>query len=253
VEQFTHLNNFYDKIYILSLPSLQQRIDTVSKRLEGLHFEFFFGVDKRQTSMEELKLKGFYSTQHYLEYYKKPKEMSLGMLCCALGHVQIYQSIITNGYKKTLILEDDVVPLDKELSLFPQITAELPSDWELLYLGYEKNEANGWKQQLKKLAYMTFPNHAQLYLTRNMYKRFYPRSLSPHIEYAGFHDCTHAYSITQEGAGKLLAMQQPVAFNPDNLLAWAQCTGQIKAYISRPKLFNQLSAFTDKIPSLTGD
>ena len=250
---FQHLNKYFDKIYVLSLPSLQQRIDSVTLRLEGLNFEIFYGIDKRNTSMEEIKGKGLYNTKQYRQYYKRPAEMSLGMLCCSLGHVSMYQSIISNGFKRTLILEDDVVPVMEAIPLFPEITKELPADWELLYLGYEKNETFGFAQKVKQLAYLAWPNHAQLHLTRSMFKKYYPRKISSHIGYAGFHDCTHAYAVTLEGAKKLLQLQQPVIFNPDNLLAWANCTEQVKAYISRPKLFNQLSAFTDTIPSLTGD
>jgi glycosyl transferase family 25 len=90
-------------------------------------------------------------------------------------------------------------------------------------------------------------------LNRNVFARYYPIKVSPHIAIAGFHDCTHAYSVTLEGAKKILSHQQPVAFNPDNLLSFLNCTGQLKAYISRPKLFNQLSAFINKMNTLTSN
>jgi glycosyl transferase family 25 len=249
---FDPLNAYYDKIYVLTLPRLQERIGFIEKQLKGLHFEFFFGTDKQDTSIAELKKQGRYSPEQYREFYKKTAEMSLGMLCCAIGHADIYRSIINNGYGKTLILEDDAVALPDQLPLFTEITAALPRDWELLYLGYEKNELYGWKEKLKKKLYLAYPNHAQLHLTRSIYSHYYPRNLSRHIAIAGFHDCTHAYSLTLEGAKKLLSLQTPVAFNPDNLLAYAVCTGRVKGYICRPKLFNQLSAFTGNIASLTG-
>jgi glycosyl transferase family 25 len=250
---FDALNNYFDGIYLLTLPSLQHREDAVMKRLEGLNVRIHYGIDKQLTSMAVLKESGLYNLEQYRRYYKKPAEMPLGMLCCALGHVGIYHSIIVNKHTRTLILEDDVVPLIESIKYFPQIADELPDDWELLYLGYEKNEQYGWKQRLKQWVYRAWPNHAQMHLTSNMYKNFYPRTVSPHIAHAGFHDCTHAYAVTLRGAEKLLYMQQPVRFNPDNALAWASSTEKVNAYIRRPKLFNQLSAFTDQIPSLTGD
>lgn len=252
-EYFGFLNNYYDKVYVLTLPRLHERMDLINRQLEGLHFEFFYGTDKQDTSINALKEQGAYSTERYLEFYKRPHEMSLGMLCCSLGHLHMYQSIIANGYRRTLILEDDVQPLSEGLALWPQLISELPADWDVFYLGYEKNESFGWMQKLKSALYRTRPWHAQLKLTSAMYANYYPRSLSKHIARAGFHDCTHAYSVTLEAAKKLAALQTPVAFNPDNLLSYAIATGRVTGYIARPKLFNQLSAFGDKMPSLTAD
>ena len=252
-ENFRPLNNYYDKIYVLSLHSASERKHYINNVLKGLDFEFFWGVDKKETSLEKIMDLGLYSSDQYHLFYKNPGEMSLGMLCCSIGHAGIYKDIIRSGYKKTLILEDDVVPIVTNLKYFPEIIDELPGDWELFYLGYEKNEEFGWKQKLKQTIYKIFPLHAQLKLNRKMYLNYYPRNFTKHIAIAGFHDCTHAYSVTLEGAKKLLQYQQPVRFNPDNLLSYLICTNQIKGYISHPKLFNQLSAFKGKIESLTSN
>ncbi len=252
-EYFRLLNDYYDKIYVLSLHRSSERKNYINDVLKGLDFEFFWGLDKEETSLEKIKDLGLYSSDQYHLFYKSPGEISLGMLCCSLGHVGIYKDIIRNGYKKTLILEDDVVPIVTDLKYFSEIIEELPGDWELFYLGYEKNEQFGWKQKVKQTIYKIFPRHAQLKLNRKIYSNYYPRNFTKHISIAGFHDCTHAYSVTLEGAKKLLQHQQPVRFNPDNLLSYMICTNQIKGYISHPKLFNQLSAFKGKIESLTGN
>jgi glycosyl transferase family 25 len=250
-QNFQYMNDYYDKIYVLSIPRLEDRIRHINSVLKGLDFEFFWGTDKQNVVPEKLEEQGLYSKEKYREFYKNPSEMSTGMLCCSLGHVKIYETIIRNKYQRTLILEDDVVPIDANINLFPQIVSELPSDWELLYLGYEKNEDFGWKQKIKQNLYKIFPSHAQLKMNRKLYSSYYPKTISAHIARAGFHDCTHAYSVTFEGAKKLLHKQQPVAFNADNLLAYMNCTDQVKGFISRPKLFNQLSAFNNELDSLT--
>ncbi|CAG8758980.1 10798_t:CDS:1, partial [Racocetra fulgida] len=59
-----------------------------------------------------------------------------GINACYLSHYHIYESIIENGYSKSLILEDDV---DMELEIFDimsNIHLILPNDWEILYLGH---------------------------------------------------------------------------------------------------------------------
>ncbi len=250
---FQHLNEYYDKIYILTLPRLQDRIDYINKTFEGLNFEFFHGVDKQEHSLKEFKEGGTYSTELYRSFYKSPDEMPLGMLCCALGHVHIYEKIIKEGYERTLILEDDAVPVMEAILQFPEVVKELPADLELLYLGYEKNEGTGIREKVKHFFYQLFPSNVQLKLNRQIFGNYYPRPVSTHVARAGFHDCTHAYSITQEGARKLLATQQPVRFHPDNLLSYLNCTDKLNGYIARPKLFKQLSAFNKQGNSLTGN
>ncbi|MES1198174.1 MAG: glycosyltransferase family 25 protein [Chitinophagaceae bacterium] len=252
-ENFKKMNEYYDKIYVLSLPRLTERIAYINNALKGLNFEFFFGTDKQTISMTDMKQRGLYSTSQYQRFYKRPKEISLGMLCCSLGHLKIYQDIVRNNYKRTLILEDDVLPLEEGLNHFSHIIHELPSDWQLLYLGYEKNENYGILQKIKQLIYKIFPRHSQLKLSRKIFSRYYPVDISAHIAKAGFHDCTHAYSITLEAAKKLIQQQQPIRFHADNLLSYMICNGQLQAYIAKPKVFNQLSAFANKIDSLTSD
>lgn len=248
---FRAINAYFDKIYILTLPRLKDRIAYFTRDLQGLNYEVFYGVDKEEVSLAALKEQGIYNTAAYSGVYKKRAEMNMGMLCCSLGHVKIYESIIAHNYQRVLILEDDAFPMPENLPRFPQICAALPSDWEVFYLGYEGNETYGWIQKLKRVLYMSFPFHSSLHLSREIYANYYPRTLSPFIARAGFHDCTHAYAVTLEGARKLLQRQSPVAYNADNLLAFAIARQEVKGYISRPKLFNQRTAFVHELHSLT--
>jgi len=252
-ERFKVLNEYYDKIYVLSLPRLTERMEFIRRTLNGLNFEFFFGVDKQYVSMDQLKEQGLYATEDYQLFYKKPKEISLGMLCCSLGHLKIYETIVKNNYQKTLVLEDDALPILESLDFFSRIIQELPNEWEILYLGCEKNETSGIREKFKQVLYMAFPYHSQLKLTRQIFANYYPVNISEHIAKAGFHDCTHAYGITLEAAKKLIVQQTPVRFHPDNLLSYMAGTGQLKAYVARPKLFNQLTAFANRQDSLTSD
>ncbi|WP_276482064.1 glycosyltransferase family 25 protein [Paraflavitalea pollutisoli] len=248
---FSAINAYFDKIYILTLPRLTDRIASFTRELEGLNYEIFYGVDKEAVDFTDLKERGVYDSGAYKDVYKKRAEMSMGMLCCSLGHVRIYESIIFNNYKRVLILEDDAFPILENLARFAAISEALPVDWEVFYLGYERNETYGWKQQLKRTLYKLFPFHSALRLSRQHYANYYPKNISPLIAQAGFHDCTHAYAVTQAGARKLLQRQTPVAYNPDNLLAFAIAERQVKGYICRPKLFNQRTAFVHEMASLT--
>jgi glycosyl transferase family 25 len=72
-------------------------------------------------------------------------------------------------------------------------------------------------------------------------RNLYPKLISNHLSVAGFHDYTDAYAITLPGAKKLLELQSPVSYVADNLLAIASASKKINAFISHPKLFQQLS------------
>lgn len=248
---YRFLNEYFDKILVLTLPSLTERHLHVRNTLAGLNFEFFYGVDKNEVTMEELKKQNWYNTEIYRQHYKKPAEMHPGMLCCSIGHMKMYEYITGKGFNRTLIMEDDVMPVEEELPKLPGIISELPAGWELFYLGYEKNEKPTLRKKLNRLFYSAFPYHIQLKVDRNFFKKYYPRRVSENIYEAGFHDCTHAYAITKEAAQKMLAFGHPVRFNADHLLSFMLSTGRLKGYISSSKFFTQLTAFVNHIDSLT--
>jgi glycosyl transferase family 25 len=80
----------------------------------------------------------------------------------------------------------------------------------------------------------------QLKYSHTTIRNLYPKKRGRYLSKAGYHDCTHAYGLTRSGAEKLLALQTPISFFPDNLLAHAATNDILKAYIIQPKLINQL-------------
>ena len=72
-----------------------------------------------------------------------------------------------------------------------------------------------------------------------MVSNLLPRPYSAHLKKAGFHDCTHAYAVTMEAAQKLLAAQTPVVYRADDLLSSTIMKGELAAYITQPKFFDQ--------------
>ena len=135
---YKFLNDYFDKIYVLTLPGLTDRQYHVKKNLAGLNYEFFYGIDKKEVTMEDLIKQNWYDSAVYQQHYKRPLEMHPGMLCCSIGHMKMYEQIVNQGINRALIMEDDVVPVVEELSKLPGTIAELPAGWELFYLGYEK-------------------------------------------------------------------------------------------------------------------
>ena len=248
---FSFLNQYFDNIYVLTIPAVTDRHELIRKNLKGLDFNFYFGLDKNQVTREELIRQQWYCQDLYSRHYKHPSEMSQGMLCCSIGHMMIYQDMLDKGYDRVLIFEDDIVPDSRALETVAGTFKELPEDWDLFYLGYSKNEGFGIKNKIKKMIYTVYPFHIHMKVNRSFFRNYYPRRISAQMAAAGYHDCLHAYAVTSTGARKLLKHGKPVRMNSDNLVGYLTTTGHLKSYISDKKFFNQLTAFVHQMESLT--
>lgn len=67
-------------------------------------------------------------------------EDNQGLIGCFLSHYFILQEALLNNYKSVAIFEDDIILLPNFKEKLSAAFFELPSKWELLYLGYyERN------------------------------------------------------------------------------------------------------------------
>lgn len=236
---FEPLNKYFDKIYIITLKRATDRHETIIRDLNGLNYELFFGVDKKDLDIASLEKTGIYSERLYMQNSKFIKAMTSGQIGCSYSHVKVYEDIIQNNYSKVLILEDDVIVDFENITRFNEIIAELPANWDLLYLGYSNKNISPFMQKIKQLTY-----HMQRSLNLSKWSHIqianlYAKEYSRHLKIAGYHDCTHAYCLTPEGAKTLLKHQTPISFVADNLLAHCITNKFIRAFISKYKIFNQ--------------
>ena len=239
-QYYKYLNEYYDKIYVITIPRATERQENIKKLLKGLDFEFFYGTDKNNWSIEKFVEKGIYNEQLSIRKHRYGKMMTLGEVAAACSHKQVYETIIQNNYGKVLIFEDDVIPDFSQLHFIPAILNELPGDWELFYWGYltkyeKKNLLNLFK------TYFYHIQHAIGFLkwTHKMIRNLQPMRKSRHISVSGFHDMIHAYAITKATAEKLLQWNTPVQYCADTGITYAILNEFIKSYIAHPALFYQ--------------
>lgn len=233
------LQLYFDKILVVSVPRFTDRHQRVQERLQGLAFEFFWGADKLDLNIETAKKDGTYDEERTKLLQRQGKPLSTGELACSLSHRNVYQNMIDHGLKKVLILEDDVWPLCGNLELLTETLNELPEKWDLLYLGYLKHETVTATMKLKQSFYKILSRLGLMKWSYQMVKNLLPKPYSNHLKTAGFHDCTHAYAITLEGAKKLLAAQTPVVYRADDLLSHTIMKGNFTAFVTEPKFFDQ--------------
>lgn len=231
------LNTYFDRIVVVSVPRFTDRHKRVAENLKGLQYDFFWGADK-------MNLDGEMLTNNYNEIKAKKlqrqgKALNFGEIACALTHRMVYEETIKKGWNKVLILEDDVVPLYDQLDQLKESLNELPANWELVYLGYLKHEIVTPALKRKRFFYQVISLLGLMKWSFKMVSNLLPKAYSRHLKKAGFHDCTHAYAITLEGAKKLLAAQTPVVYRADDLLSATIMKGELNAFITEPKYFDQ--------------
>jgi glycosyl transferase family 25 len=234
-----YLEQHFDKIVVVTVPRFTDRHERVKKNLEGLPFDFFLGADKLQLDYNTAKTDGTYDEQMAQKLQRQGKALNLGEIACSLSHRNLYQAIIENGWKKVLILEDDVLPVEAKMHQLPDALQELPADWELVYLGYLKHEKVTAGLKAKQGFYKILSAFGLMAWSYKMVGNLLPRRYSTHLKKAGFHDCTHAYAVSLQGAKKLLKAQTPVVYRADDLLSATIMKGELNAYVTDPKFFDQ--------------
>lgn len=236
---FSQLNQFFDKVFVITLRRATDRHAHIEKELQGLQYDIFYGHDKQEFSVEELKQKGIYNEALARKHHRYGKPMPAGMIGCSWSHAEVYKTIVQNNYQKTLVLEDDVVINKEQVSIWPQVLKELPAAWELLYLGFAEKEVTPPFAFVKKAVYHVQRAFGGLNYSHKTIGNLFPKRIGRFLYKAGYHDCTHAYGLSLSGAKGLLALQTPISFVADNLLAHAATNEIVNAYIIQPKLINQ--------------
>lgn len=236
-EFFRYLDDYYDKIYVISVASAESRRELFAERFKGLNYSFFFGADKNQFTIGEAEKNGSFSETLARHHHRFGKTMKPGEIACSLSHRYVYEEMLKNNLSRVLIFEDDAVPYPSQFMNIPLILGEIPPDCELLMWGWDKNDQPPPGVFFKKMIYHIKHGLGRLKWNHRMISNLFAKPYSIHLRKAGFHDYTYAYALTKNAAEKLIKMQTPVQYIADNLLAHAATNGILKSYIVYPKLF----------------
>ena len=74
--------------------------------------------------------------KHLWEKLDNPYYTNPNYVACNITHIAIYNDALSNGYKKILILEDDVVPHKNYHAMMDIIEKQIPEDYDLLHFGW---------------------------------------------------------------------------------------------------------------------
>jgi hypothetical protein len=249
---FDALKEFHDSVYVLTIPSAIERQESVRQQLGDGNFEFVYGVDKNDVSKQELEEKGIYKEAVARKTDRRNKAMTLGHICCSLGHRMIYERFLASSGKRCLIFEDDVVAYDVDDDKVRSSVAAIPPDAELVYWGWEGGGYRPWYGGAKQMLYHSQYALGLLRYDHTMIRNLYSRPYNEHFDRAGKHFLAHSYTVTRRAAEVLIEWNTPIRLNGDNALLYAVLNGDVTAYVARNRLFGQRSGDeTDPVQSLT--
>lgn len=229
------LQRFFDRIYVVSIERNVARREALQRDLEGVSLTYIPGIDGHALSEAELR-------EHYDDELARRtygRSLSPGQIGCALSHRAIYRDVVERGLERVLILEDDAVPCVENLSATGAILAQLPADWNLLYLyairSSETRALDAKVRFLYPLLSRVMPHRYDMRRIRRNYSRPYSRNL----RVAGQHWSAVAYAVTRSTAMRMLEYQTPIRTVADDVTRMICAADGLKAFLSIPTLFRQ--------------
>jgi len=137
-----HINDYFDKIYLINLDRRKDRMEAVTKELEAAKIKNYKRVSAVDFPVEDIKKfpKKLYRNFHLHAIKEEDKEeFEKKYIAASIGvrksHLSCIKDAKKNGFDKILILEDDVVISLAANNRFKDYVSNTPDDWDVLYLG----------------------------------------------------------------------------------------------------------------------
>jgi glycosyl transferase family 25 len=239
---FGFLNGWAERVFVVTLPRAVERQAHVRATFRGLEYAFHMGADQAALDLDRLAREGGLAPWRGVRRLTgKRRPLKPGEVGCALSHRQVYEEIVRAGVRRAIVLEDDVAPRP-EIGLLPAALGQLPEDWDLVYLGYSRYERVTARDRAKRLAYLALSPLGIVPWRAGEALRLHPRPWSENLRRAGYHNGTYAYAVSLSGARKLLDAQTPLAHVADHAFVYQVLSGALRAFVTVPKLFDEVSA-----------
>lgn len=246
------LRSFHDRVYVVTHPGAIERQEAVSVELGRGNFEFVFGIDKATVTKEELIDSRIYDEELAIRTDRHGRAMTLGHVCCALGHRRAYERMIEEGCERVLIFEDDVFGMQFGEDEIEIALGNIPADAELIYWGWRGGR---FRPPLGLVQQAIFHARRAVGLERfnhRMISNFYMRRYNEHFHVSSANFLLHAYTITRNAAVRLIEMNTPICLNADHAPIHAILNGDIRGYVSARQFFGQRSIDpADPVESMT--
>lgn len=246
------LKTFHDKVYVITIAAAEDRQRSAVEQLGEATFEFVFSIDKSDVSKESLIANGTYDETLAVRSDPKGRTMTLGHICCSIGHRSAYQKMLEDGCERALIFEDDVVTLPVDDAEIERILTNVPANAELIQWGWNGGRFRPPLGHLQEALFHVRRAFGRYPLSHRMIRNLYMRRYNDHFHVASVNFLSHAYTITKSAAETFIRWNTPIRLNADHLFIHAALAGEVRAYVSKVQLFGQRSIDpNDPLESLT--
>lgn len=122
------LNDYFDEIYCINLNKRTDRWEECQKEFNkhNINVNRFNAFNGEDFSNEVIP------------------NLNASQIGCLMSHRELIKKIKSKNLKNALILEDDIQFSDDLNEKLPEIMKQLPSDWDMLYLGGNHIGNNPW-------------------------------------------------------------------------------------------------------------
>ena len=123
------INAYFDQVYLINLDSRINRLEQADRELKNAKVDY-------------LRVSGIVPTHIKLAYHrhfeKRGEKYTLGACGCKATHLKIIHNAKKKGYKRVLIIEDDI-QVNKDANQVVENAVKQMNDndcvWDMLYLG----------------------------------------------------------------------------------------------------------------------
>ncbi|KAJ2702151.1 hypothetical protein FB645_004392 [Coemansia sp. IMI 203386] len=205
----------FDHIYILSKRGNEERRRMMAKQLQFQGMTFGFHPALSSYNIEHPEEYVYFLGEEHWPFVSKNHSLSAEALADYRSHLNVISDISRLEFGSALVLSDLV---DLEVDVKQQmrgVIKQLPSSWEILYLGHcsepETQRPSG--------------------ISNSLYFAYKPR-------------CSYAYAVSRQGAVRLKRILDNIWPNPrysfDEQLIELVNPYYIEAYVIEPPLINEL-------------
>lgn len=235
------LKEFHDKVYVVTTPAAVERQQGVIEQLGEGNFEFVYSVDKRDVTIEGMTRSGVYDPLLAKAVDKQFPRMTLGHICCAIGHRMAYEEFLRTDGQRALVFEDDVVAHDIDESEIEAALVHMPPDAEIVWWGWWLGRFRPWSRIAQQAIDMARSRLGLYGQTPLQIRNRYMRRHNKYFHTAAWNYLLHAYTITRSAAETMIDMNTPIVMNSDHVPIKAIESGRLRGYVAIKELFWQRS------------
>jgi GR25 family glycosyltransferase involved in LPS biosynthesis len=138
------------------------------------------------------------------------RELNYPDISLVFKHIKMFETIVENGIKSSLILEDDAILEDDFVNKFNFNLSRTPRDWDFIFIGSGCN--------------LRIPRE-QIEPGKIAYRKSHPAS-----------KCTDSYLVSLSAAKKVLETIKPFSFPIDFELNYQMCLHDMSVYWWEPPI-----------------